>query len=36
VLVSEKVISASDPSGLANIEGPTKAGAYTLHVALEN
>ena len=36
VVVPEKVIAATDPTSLSGLEGPAQAGAYTLHVALED
>lgn len=36
VVVPEKVVSATNPTSLSGIEGPAKAGAYTLHVAIED
>ena len=36
MVVPEKIVSATNPTSLSGIEGPAKAGAYTLHVALED
>ena len=36
VLVPEKTISATNPTSLANVEGPSAPGAYTLRVWLED
>jgi hypothetical protein len=36
VVMPEKVVSATNPTSLSNIEGPPEAGAYSLHVALED
>jgi hypothetical protein len=36
VVVPERVVSATNPTSLSGIEGPAKAGAYTLHLSLED
>ena len=36
VVVPEHVVAVTNPTALTGIEGPAKAGAYTLHVALED
>ena len=36
VLVPEKTVSATNPTSLANVEGPKTPGAYTLRVWLED
>jgi len=36
VVVPKKVVFATNPTSLSGIEGPAKAGAYTLHVAIED
>jgi hypothetical protein len=35
-VVPERVVAATEPTALTGIEGPAHAGAYTLHVALED
>ena len=36
VVAPEQVIAATNPTGLPSITGPSTAGAYSLHVALED
>ena len=36
VVVPEKVVAATNPTSLSNLEGPAKPGAYTLRVRLED